>query len=430
MLAASSLLCVVAAEKTPDWNNILTVGAGPTYNKYFNKAQSQPRAAVKKTKKKKPSTKKKKDDDVNPYGPMPELPTPMINDGLLGMVEDGMGMNDDVMKAAIGIGLGLLAVPLIGSGSGGDKALKQKQKQETVPPPPPPPPQIMAAPSKQRSSKSLKLPSLKFPSLNIVPNGNDPALRNSVINLIKNIVGLSVLALPSGISSYGSSKNAVVSGLVVIAIMGSLSGYSFNLIGKVCDMTNSKSYKDAWSKSIGESTSIIPNLAIIAQTTLTCIAITLVLSDTLSTLLDISNGASLVGITLLGLLPLCLQGGNNLGPLSKYSLVGILGVIITGISMTTRLLDGSYDMPVVSISDVKKTSSAQLSGFVSEIPKFSRPSFGKLGMMNIFESTNSFILLSILSTAFMVSLKRLSGLLELIACNKCDGPFPHEASSV
>ena len=77
--------------------------------------------------------------------------------------------------------------------------MKQKQKQETVPPPPPPPPQIMAAPSKQRSSKSLKLPSLKFPSLNIVPNGNDPALRNSVINLIKNIVGLSVLALPSGV---------------------------------------------------------------------------------------------------------------------------------------------------------------------------------------------------------------------------------------
>ena len=238
---------------------------------------------------------------------------------------------------------------------------------------------------------------------------DDPSLRNGIINLIKNIVGISVLSLPSGIAAYGSTKDAVLPGLLLIGFVGIVSGYGFSLIGKVCCYTSSTSYKSAWSKTLGKETSWIPSLTIACQTFMNCLAIITILSNTFTTLFNIETKESLLGITLLALIPLCITS-KDLQSLTVSSLVGVLGILFTAIAMIVRLVDGNYTMPQQVLTTILPDGSRSkikvatvLTGYLADIPKFSRPSFGKRGMKHIF-TTNSLILVSMLSTAFLVRL--------------------------
>ena len=429
------LLCTttfVSAEQSGggggvEWNNVLTVGVGPTYNKYFDKAQpvsvietkkqpkSKPKKVVKKEKKEKPTT-----TTTTPYGPR----TPMVAD-------------ETAIKAIAGVGIGLLAVPLIGGIDDGKS--KSKKTKKSIPPPPLPPPAAavtsatMTALSKLPSLPQLlpsasqlsnmipdipklpavtlpEIPKLELPSVNIrnVFKSDDPSLRNGIINLIKNIVGISVLSFPAGIAAYGSTKDAVLPGLILIGLIGILSGYGFSIIGKICCFTSSTSYKSAWSKTLGQETSWIPSLTIVCQTFMSCLAIITILSNTFSTLFDIEKKESLLGLTLLTLVPLCITS-RDLKSLTPSSFVGVIGIIFTAIAMMIRLVDGNYAMPrqvSSALPDGTRSSikvATVLTGYLADIPKFSRPSFGRRGMKNIF-TTNALILVSMLSTAFLVRL--------------------------
>jgi Transmembrane amino acid transporter protein len=81
---------------------------------------------------------------------------------------------------------------------------------------------------------------------------------NEIFNLVKAIVGVGVLSLPAGVAAFGSAPSAFIPGVILIAVIGMLSAYGFSLIGRVCAYTGAKSYREAWSKTIGEGSSWIP----------------------------------------------------------------------------------------------------------------------------------------------------------------------------
>lgn len=114
----------------------------------------------------------------------------------------------------------------------------------------------------------------------------------------------------------------------------------------------------------------------------------MVLADTFSSLLETSRNETLMVVTILILLPLCLM--KNLKSLAPFSLLGVMGMVYTAVAMTVRYLDGSYAM----VGD-------QEGQFVAQLARHLKPKFGKLGVSSVF-SPNSLILVCMLSTAYMV----------------------------
>ena len=74
---------------------------------------------------------------------------------------------------------------------------------------------------------------------------------NEVFNLVKGIVGAGVLSLPAGVAAFGNAPSATLPAVVLIAIIGCFSAYDFALIGKVCAYTQTTSYREAWSATVG-----------------------------------------------------------------------------------------------------------------------------------------------------------------------------------
>ena len=155
-------------------------------------------------------------------------------------------------------------------------------------------------------------------------------------NLVKGVVGAGVLSLPAGIAAFASAPSAVVPAVALIAIIGALSGYGFALIGRVCAYTNTKSYRDAWSATVGKSSSWIPAVAVTFKTFCAILAYSMILGDTFVSLLTTAGVAAskvptLIAVTGGVLLPLCLL--KNLASLAPFSLVGSLGMIYTAVAM-------------------------------------------------------------------------------------------------
>ena len=77
-------------------------------------------------------------------------------------------------------------------------------------------------------------------------------LPGSTANLVKSIVGSGVLSLPVGLAAFSSSRAALLPALVLLSVAGSVSGYCFSMVARVCAATGSTSWGEAWSKSVGE----------------------------------------------------------------------------------------------------------------------------------------------------------------------------------
>jgi Transmembrane amino acid transporter protein len=227
------------------------------------------------------------------------------------------------------------------------------------------------------AKKAVKAPAISNPDGASIPN--------EVFNLVKAIVGVGVLSLPAGIAAFADAKSAFVPAAAMIAVIGVLSGYGFAIIGKVCAYTGATSYREAWAKSIGPKTSWIPAWSAMLKTSMACLAYSMVLGDTFSSLLGTPRTPTLVGMTILILLPLCLM--KNLKSLAPFSLLGVMGMAYTALAMTVRWLDGSY------------TSSGSL---VGDVTMNLRPSFGSVGGLESVLNPASLILLCMLSTAYMV----------------------------
>lgn len=222
-------------------------------------------------------------------------------------------------------------------------------------------------------------------------NGGDAAAKSTMkaatFNLVKGIVGAGVLSLPAGVAAFGDNKGAVIPGIILVSIAGALSGYNFSLIGRVCAYTGATSYAGAWENSIGEATAWIPAGACTCKTFLAVLAYSMILAETFQAIfasvgISATRSQSLIALTCTVLLPLCLM--KNLASLAPFSLLGIIGMLLTVVCMGARYFDGSYALP-----DGK---------FLKDLSK--QPLFGTKGASAVF-SPNSFILVCMLSTAYM-----------------------------
>jgi amino acid permease len=220
-------------------------------------------------------------------------------------------------------------------------------------------------------------------------NTGTASIPNEIFNLVKAIVGVTVLSLPAGIANFGDSRAVVVPAVVVIAIMGMLSGYSFAVTGKVCAYTGAKSYREAWDRSVSTRTSWIPAASATLKTFLACLAISMVLGDTFAGLLGLQKYkvAVLLTLTTVILLPLCWM--KSLSALAPFSLLGVICMLFTGIAMSIRFFDGSYE-------DLSSTSSTLL----QSVPMSLRPSFGDSSWKAVWDS-KSLIYVCMLSAAFL-----------------------------
>lgn len=287
-----------------------------------------------------------------------------------------------VTKTFIGVGIAAVIATL------GGKALAEGERPERA---------LVEALNKPivavRSTTAAALKNSRSSMAPITTEG--ASIPNEVFNLVKGIVGVGVLSLPAGVAAFGSAPSAFIPAGILIAVIGVLSGYGFALIGKVCAYTGAKSYREAWSRTVGEGTSWIPAYSVTFKTFLACLAFSMVLADTFSSLLETTRNTTLLVVTALVLLPLCLL--KNLKSLAPFSLLGVMGMAYTAVAMTVRLLDGSY------------SSEGKL---VEQIASNLRPQFGNMGAESVF-SPNALILVCMLSTAYMAHFNAPKFYLEL-----------------
>lgn len=175
--------------------------------------------------------------------------------------------------------------------------------------------------------------------------GGTATIPNEVFNLIKSIVGAGVLSLPAGVVAFGNAPSAMIPAVILIAVMGVISAYTFALIGRVSKSTNTMSYADAWDVSVGKSTSWIIAFSCFIDCWFGNLSYSMILADTIKNLLAsigiaATRTQSLMGVTGFVLLPLCLM--KNLSSLAPFSLVGIIGMLYTTLAMGIRYFSGAY----------------------------------------------------------------------------------------
>ena len=242
-------------------------------------------------------------------------------------------------------------------------------------------------PRKQHSTLLLDATTASPAPENPAEHGGTSTTSASIFNLVKGIVGAGVLSLPAGVAAYGSAPSAMIPAAALIAIIGAMSGYCFYLIGRVCAYTGASSYREAWEKSVGESTSLLPAVSVTLKTMCAVLAYSMILADTFTSLFatmgipGMTRTKTLFTITGGILLPLCWL--KNLSSLAPFSLLGTLGMVYTTIAMGIRYFQKAYTngmFPVVT-------------------PQLA-PSFGTVGIQGAL-TPNVFILVCMLSTAFM-----------------------------
>lgn len=207
--------------------------------------------------------------------------------------------------------------------------------------------------------------------------------------MVKGIVGAGVLSLPAGIAAFGNAPSAVIPAVALIAAIGGLSAYGFGLTGRVCALTQTSSYREAWSKSLTASSSWLPAWTVTLKTFCAILAYSMILGETFSSLIAVFTGRTLStwlvlpSLTTGILLPLCLL--KNLSSLAPFSLLGSMGMIYTALAMFWRYATKAY------------TASGK---FGTDLPKALQPAFGTVGASGIFDAKAA-ILLGMLSTAYM-----------------------------
>lgn len=152
-----------------------------------------------------------------------------------------------------------------------------------------------------------------------------------------------------------------------LIVMGAIFGYYFHLLGRICQLTGTVSYAEAWHRSEYGGAAWIA-LAVALKAGMGNLECSMILADSGRDLLEtagltVSRTVSLWGITLVALLPLCLL--KNLSALVPFSMAGLAAMLFTGGAVAVRYLDGTYSAP-----DGK---------FLADLPESRQPSFGTTG---------------------------------------------------
>lgn len=171
----------------------------------------------------------------------------------------------------------------------------------------------------------------------------EAGLPSSTANLVKSIVGSGVLSLPVGLAAFSSSRAALGPSLALLTLAGTVSGYCFLMVARVCAATGSNSWGEAWSKSVGERSSWVPPALIGLLCFSVSVQYTMVIGDSFSSIFSAvgmkgalaSRSGSILLLTLLGTLPLSMLP--SLSMLGFTSILGVAGLLYTAAFMIARI---------------------------------------------------------------------------------------------
>jgi amino acid permease len=163
--------------------------------------------------------------------------------------------------------------------------------------------------------------------------------------MTKNLVGAGVLSLSGGIALFSNDSSAMLLASTWVILLGLMFGYFGLLIAKICDKTQSSTYRECWEATMGPRGGVAVALISTLLPAQGDISYATVLSQTLKSLLETvhiywSRVTCLLIITVFGLLPLCLM--KDLDALAPFSVFGVAAVGISMIAMLIRCFDGSY----------------------------------------------------------------------------------------
>jgi amino acid permease len=167
--------------------------------------------------------------------------------------------------------------------------------------------------------------------------------------LVKNAVAAGVFSLSSKAMSIDPTGAAMGRASGLIGAMALWSVHNFKLVAATCEMTDTRTYEDAWAQSVGKNTAWIIKWVLFVAPLTSCLSSSIVLVDIFKSLLTaIGAPAILIAsrpllITLLSgivLFPLCTL--KNLDALANVSIFGIIGQLLAMCTLAARALDKSY----------------------------------------------------------------------------------------
>jgi len=225
-------------------------------------------------------------------------------------------------------------------------------------------------------------------------DGGTSSLSTSIFNLVNNVAGAGMLTLSSGMAKGDST--GYIPAILICMLFGTISGHTFNLIGKSCELTGANDFKGLWSYNIGKSSTYVVDSIIALQCFASCVIYSGILGDLSTKLLAAYNivpnkynnrSWNVLLISTTTLFPLGLI--KNLSALGFTSILGLISVLYTVIFIVTRSLDGSYDLS--SGQFINNENIIQLSESL-------KPSFQKTSLFNF--GLSALVLASSFSLSF------------------------------
>jgi hypothetical protein len=118
-------------------------------------------------------------------------------------------------------------------------------------------------------------------------SGGNAALSTSTFNLAKSIIGAGVLSLPSGVAFFSDQPGALLPASAICAVFGLVAAYSFSSIGRVCRDTKSKSFQEAWEKTVNPKSAWLISGSITAMCFLASLAYSIIIGDSFTSLAQV-----------------------------------------------------------------------------------------------------------------------------------------------
>ncbi|KAL7551111.1 hypothetical protein ACHAWF_014311 [Thalassiosira exigua] len=218
----------------------------------------------------------------------------------------------------------------------------------------------------------------------------------------------SVLAhpLPSSFTLSTLETISLVPATSILLILGTISAYTFHLLGRLTAVANNETAKDGgpavtgigqlWDREVGTSTSWLVGSAVALTCFCTCLAYSIILGDTFVSLaktiglegLYANRRFHVAAVSLLGVYPLCCL--KSLAALAPVSIGGVVGILVTCAVMTMRALPGG---------GYSSVATAAATSYLPSLPPDLRPSFGVAGLRGL---KSLLVMSSMTATAYLV----------------------------
>lgn len=154
-----------------------------------------------------------------------------------------------------------------------------------------------------------------------------------IINLSKGIVGAGVLALSGGVAAFSSARVGVVPAIGLMSLLCAMSGYSFSLIARVGEEVGAETYRETWSKTVGDKTAIVPALTVLFKTYVGGLSYAIILGEAFASIATLAGlppalcrpNSWICLLSAFVLLPLSLL--RDLSSLAVGSVIGTIGTL-------------------------------------------------------------------------------------------------------